>query len=118
MVRDWEDPGRDAPRAWFRDRELALVTAALLPAIGKDAWFQVAAEGGPEGHRLLQHGEVVGYLAIYDDRLSEALHIAECVLRSPVALANLLLGASPSALALVGNILSREVGSGRGTPRP
>ena len=89
------------------------MTAGLLPALGKDAWFRVATGGGPGGHRLEQHGQVVGYLAIYDDRLGEALHIAECLIRSPAALANLLLGASPLALSLVGAILNRQVAGHR-----
>lgn len=118
VVRQWEDPGRDDPRAWFKHRELALAAAALLPALGKDAWFQVAIGGGPNGHRLEQRGELVGYLAIYDDRLRDALHIAECLIRSPAALANLLMGASPLALALIGTILDRQVAAERQAARP
>jgi hypothetical protein len=118
VLRQWEHPGRDEPRAWFKERELALVTAALLPALGKDAWFRVATGGGPGGHRLEQRGLVVGYLAIYDDRLGEALHIAECLIRSPAALASLLLGASPLALSLVGAILSRQVAGHRQAAKP
>jgi hypothetical protein len=118
VVRNWEDPRHDEPRAWFRQRELALATAALLPAIGRDAWFRLAADGDPGGHRLEQRGEVVGYLAFYDDRLSEALHIAECLVRSPAALANLLMSASPLALALAGSCLNRQVASGRQAARP
>jgi hypothetical protein len=109
VLRQWEDPSRDDPRAWFKQRELALAAAALLPAIGKDAWFQVATGGGPGGHRLERRGELVGYLAAYDDRLRDALHIAECLIRSPAALANLLMGASPLALALIGTILDRHL---------
>jgi hypothetical protein len=113
VLRQWEHPARDDPRAWFKHRELALVTAALLPALGKDPWFQVAIGAGPHGHRLEQRGELVGYLAIYDDRLRDALHVAECLIRSPTGLANLLLGASPLALALIGTILGRHVAAGR-----
>jgi len=113
VLRQWEHPARDDPRAWFKHRELALATAALLPALGKDTWFQVAIGAGPNGHRLEQRGELVGYLATYDDRLRDALHIAECLIRSPAALANLLLGASPLALALVGTILDRHVSAER-----
>ena len=118
VVRNWEDPRHDEPRAWFKQRELALVTAALLPAIGKDAWFRLAVDGDPGGHRLEQRGEVVGYLAFYDDRLSEALHIAECLVRSPAALANLLMSASPLALSLAGSCLSRHVASSNQGSRP
>jgi hypothetical protein len=118
VLRQWEDPGRDDPRAWFKHRELALATAALLPALGKDPWFQVAIGAGPHGHRLEQHGELVGYLATYDDRLREALHLAECLHRSPAALANLLLGASPLALALAGAILARHLAAGPEAARP
>ena len=113
VLRQWEHPARDDPRAWFKRRELALVTAALLPALGKEPWFQVAFGAGPNGHRLEQRGELVGYLAIYDDRLRDALHIAECLIRSPAGLANLLLGASPLALALIGAILDRHVAAER-----
>ena len=113
VLRQWEHPARDDPRAWFKHRELALVTAALLPALGKEPWFQVAVGAGPNGHRLEQRGELVGYLAIYDDRLRDALHIAECLIRSPAGLANLLLGASPLALALIGTILDRHVAADR-----
>jgi hypothetical protein len=118
VLRQWDDPERDQPRAWFKERELALVTAAPLPAVGKDAWFLLAAADGPGGHPLEQRGQVVGYLAIYDDRLRDALHVAECLLRSPAALANLLLGASPLALSLVGSILSRQVAAHGRAARP
>jgi hypothetical protein len=113
VFRAWEEAGRDEPRGWFKERELALAAAALLPALGKEAWFELASEGGPGGHRLERRGEVVGYLQLFDDRLRDALHLAECLVRSPAALANLLLGASPLALALVGAILRRQVGGGR-----
>jgi hypothetical protein len=113
VLRQWEHSARDDPRAWFKQRELALVTAALLPAHGKEPWFQVAAGAGPHGHRLEQRGELVGYLTIYDDRLRDAVHIAECLIRSPAGLANLLLGASPLALALIGTILGRRVAADR-----
>jgi hypothetical protein len=113
VLREWEDPARDAPRAWFRERELALVTAALLPAIGKDEWFHLAGAADAAGFRLEQRGELVGYLGIHDDRLAGALHLAECLVRSPDALAKLLLAASPVAIALIGRILARRFDAAR-----
>jgi hypothetical protein len=109
LFRVWEDPERDEARAWFTTRELALVAAALLPAIGKDPWYELSQEATPRGHRLEQHGELVGYLPLYEDRLADGLHVAECLLRSPAALAKLLLGSSPLALRLTGAILAREL---------
>jgi hypothetical protein len=47
VLRQWEHPARDDPRAWFKHRELALATAALLPALGKPSRHTAATAQSP-----------------------------------------------------------------------
>ncbi len=109
VFRSWEDAQRDEPRAWFTARELALTAAALMPASGKEDWFELSTVATPAGHRLEQRGQLVGFLPQFEERLAVGLHFAECLIRSPAAMASLLSASSPLALKLVGTILARTL---------
>ena len=62
------------------------------------------------GVRALEAGgEVVAHLAYFDEKLVDALHVLECVLRSPEALAHILEAAGTVALERAGAILSGRV---------
>ncbi len=98
------------PTAVFRDRPFALLAAAVLPGTGREAAFRLQKEAGPEGFLVEtgdgRHGaEPVGHLALFDERLVDALHVVESLTRSPEALANLLEAAGPLALEHAGVIL-------------
>jgi hypothetical protein len=90
--------GADRPQAIFNDLHPALLTAALLPGTGRDPLFQLHQDPGPEGYAVESGGQIIGHLAHFDDKLIDALHTVECLLRSPEALANLLEAAGGGGL--------------------
>jgi hypothetical protein len=99
------------PAARFRQRWLALVAAAVLPGTGRDAAFRLQKDSGPEGFAVEagNGGEPVGSLELFDERLIEALHVAEGLLRSPEALALLLEAGGQVALERAGAILDERI---------
>ena len=99
------------PAARFRQRWLALVAAAVLPGTGRDAAFRLQKDSGPEGFAVEtgNGGEPMGHLELFDERLIEALHVAEGLLRSPEALALLLEAAGQVALERAGAILDERI---------
>src|SRR4029077_2932636 len=98
--------GADRPQAIYNDLHPALLTAALLPGTGRDPLFQLHKDPAPEGYAVESGGQVIGHLAHFDDKLIDALHVVECLLRSPEALANLLEAAGGVVLEKAGAILS------------
>lgn len=131
VFRDWEDPGEggngaaegdvaqgDVPEAVFEHREHALLAAAVLPSTGREPLFDLDSEREPEGYAIDSvWGDrwvtTVGRLRCFHPDVVEALHVVESVVRSPVALANLLEAAGPSALELAGRILRRRLEEAR-----
>ena len=80
-----ESPERGhRPTAVFRERWLALMAAAVLPGTGRDAAFRLHKESGPGGFAVeTGGGEPVGFLELFDERLIDALHVVERLVRSP-----------------------------------
>jgi hypothetical protein len=112
LFRSGETPARGhRPAATFRQRWLALLAAAVLPGTGRDAAFRLQEEPGRAGVVVEtgNGGEAVGHLALFDERLIEALHVAEGLLRSPEALAVLLEAAGQVALERAGAILDERI---------
>jgi hypothetical protein len=105
VFRHHERPPDDPPEAWFRRREHALLAAAVLPSVGRDPHYRVATKAEPEGFAVRQGAEPLGYFTDFNEMLGQAMHVGECLVRSPVALASLLLAASTNALRLAGRIL-------------
>lgn len=100
----------DAPAAAFRRKETALVAAAVLPGTGRDPRYRLSQEESAPGYALEgTRGEVEGYLRLFDENLRDALHVAECLLRSPEALARLLEAAGAVTLRETGRLLRRQV---------
>jgi hypothetical protein len=95
----------DSPAAVFRDRERALLVAAVLPGTGLDRRFRLQPETSPEGFAVLAQGEVVGHLQHYNPELVTALNTAEAVVRLPECLAQLLEASGGVALGRVGRLL-------------
>jgi hypothetical protein len=54
-------------------------------------------------------GEPVGHSALFDERLIEALHVVERLVRSPEALAHVMEAAGPLALERAGAVLDERV---------
>jgi hypothetical protein len=112
LFRIGESPERGhRPAARFRQRWLALLVAAVLPGTGRDAAFRLQKNSGPEGFAVETggRGEAMGHLELFDERLIEALHVAEGLLRSPEALALLLEAAGQVALERAGAILDERI---------
>jgi hypothetical protein len=102
------------PLGVFRDRAVALLFAAVLPGTGRDRAFRLHkdAEGAGYAVEAGLEGEVVGYLALFDETLVAAAHAVECLVRQPESLANLLEAAGGLALVRAGAILDARVPGG------
>ena len=104
-----ESGGR--PYAVFPHRWQALLAAAVLPGTGREPAFRLAKEAGPDGYAV-EHGptgEPAGHLELFDEKLVDALHVVETLLRSPESLAHLLEAAGQVALERSGAILDGRV---------
>ena len=99
------------PAAVFQERWLALLAAAVLPGTGRDAAFRLHKESGPGGFAIEtgNGGEPVGHSALFDERLIEALHVVERLVRSPEALAHVMEAAGPLALERAGAVLDERI---------
>jgi len=111
VYRAGEGAGRGfRPVAVFRQRSVALLAASVLPGTGRERAFLLQREEDPAGGYAVQDGsEVAGHLGHFDERLIEALHVVESVVRSPEALAFLLEAAGSLALDRAGTILAGRV---------
>jgi len=96
------------PAAVFDRRPVALLAAAVLPGTGRDAAFRLHKSAGAAGYAVESAGEVAGHIALFDERLVDALHVVEMIARSPLSLANLLEGAGALALERAGAILDNR----------
>lgn len=97
------------PAGAFANLSHALLAAAALPGTGRDPLFQLQKNAGPSGYAVEAGGEVIGHLAVFDDKVVDALHVLECLLRSPEALANLLEAAGGVVLERAGAALGGRV---------
>lgn len=109
VIRVGEDLAEgDRPTAVFRDRSAALLAAAVLPATGREAAYRLGYEAEPQGYPLWADGEVAGHLQLFDETLTQALHVVDRIARSPLSLAALLEAAGGLALERAGRILVRQ----------
>jgi hypothetical protein len=109
VFRRGQSPERDVPVASFRRRETALLAAAVLPGTGRDPLFRLAPEPDTKGYLLTgSSGEATGHTRLFDENLRDALHVAECLVRNPEALARLLEAAGGVALRETGRLLRQS----------
>ena len=93
---------------------MALLLTVALPAIEREPLFHLSEDEVAEGYALSavfgeQGCQVAGWLRRYEPRVAQALHLLECVVRSPAALAALLEAAGCTAVEQVGQILARRL---------
>jgi hypothetical protein len=102
------------PHGVFRDHAVALLFAAVLPGTGRDKAFRLRKDAQGAGYAVESgpDGQVIGYLALFDETLVEAAHTVECLVRQPESLANLLEAAGGLALERSGAILDARVAGG------
>lgn len=119
LLRVWQAAGEgDEPEALLASFHDALRFFAVLPALGRDPRVRMAQDEDAGGFALRGPGGPVGHLRLFNDELMQAVHVADCVTRSPLALSALLIAAGPQAIQEVGRILrqaaERGPESGRG----
>lgn len=109
VFREWESPEQGhAPKAVCASRSLARVIAGTLPALHAGQRFRLLERSGGR-FPLEQGGRLVGDLDVFDPELAAALHLQHYLAQTPQALAGLLGAAGPTALALIGEILQRDL---------
>jgi hypothetical protein len=115
VLRDWEslDHG-DVPEAVFWHDQQALLLTVALPAVEREPLFHLSEEQVAEGFAISavygeQGSQVAGWFRSFNPRVVEALHLLECVVRSPAALAALLEAAGCTAVEQAGQIVARRL---------
>ena len=106
--------GDAVPHAVLKDRELALLAAAMLPATGRDVRLILADEADAQAFPVSALGrdakpETVGWLATFDPETLACLHSGLHLALSPSSLALLLEAAGPTALRRAGAILAERL---------
>ncbi len=106
--------GNAASLSEFKDRELALLAAAMVPATGRDVRLVLSDEAEPQGFPVSGLGqgskpETVGWLATFDPETLVCLHSGLHLALSPASLALLLEAAGPTALRRAGAILAARL---------
>lgn len=113
IFRVWESPeAGDKPLAVFGERDVAVSFLVALPAVARDFQFKAPDPADERGFAVLREGKVVGHLQIFHQNLLQAAHVVDHQMRSPLALATLLLNAGPAAILQVGEILGRGLAGG------
>lgn len=124
LFRSWQRPEFDRPYAAFARREHALLLSVVLPALGREPYFQISDPRAtpssdpneppppfPMGLSVVDGDRgptLVGEVGEWYPELREALQIGVYLARHPEALATLLDAAGPRAVAAVGEILDRR----------
>ncbi len=120
VLRAWESQAEgDLPTAVLVEEESAALYAAALPLHGREPLFHLSSEadargplpgGYPFGAIFGEQGfKVRGWQQRYQPEAVAGLHLMESLVRSPQALAEVLLAAGGGALAQVGRILARRL---------
>ena len=120
VLRAWEsqDEG-DLPAAVLVEEESAVLYAAALPLHGRETLFHLSNQAEPSeplpggyafGALFGDQGfKVRGWQREYRPDVVAGLHLLEGLVRSPQALAEILLAAGGVAIAQVGRILARRL---------
>jgi hypothetical protein len=96
----------EPPEVMATSHEIAMLAAALLPGTGREPFFRLRDEPGPEGFALVGlDNALFGYLRHFHPDLARAMHVVECLRRDPLSLARALHAARGPALARAGRIL-------------
>lgn len=95
------------PEAVFKDLPNALFFFSVLPSVGRPPLVVMDSSRRDGGYRLCRDGAPVGQLRVFHEGFVHAAHVADCLTRSPLCLASLLLASGPQAMREVGRILSR-----------
>ncbi|HYG62697.1 MAG TPA: hypothetical protein VEL74_08955 [Thermoanaerobaculia bacterium] len=106
LLRQGERLRRDRrPPGLFSDLGTAQVAAAILPGVGRESLYRLRTEEKSLGYAIEGEGDVVGWLDIFHQDVTAAMHVVACLLRSPGALARVLQAASGLTLEHTAEIL-------------
>jgi hypothetical protein len=122
VLRAWErQAAGDVPTAVLAQEESAALYAAALPLQGREALFHLSSRpdpagplpgGYPFGALFGEQGfQARGWQREYRPEAVAGLHLFESLVRSPQALAEVLLAAGGGVLAQVGRILAGRLAS-------
>jgi hypothetical protein len=107
LLREYDEAeAGPVPEGVFKDLPSALFFYAVLPSVGRSPLVSLDSSRR-DGYEVSRDGAPVGRLRIFHEGFVHAAHVADCLTRSPLSLAALLLAAGPQALREVGRILSR-----------
>lgn len=113
VLRHWEATEEgDEPHAVFDSYHLALLAAAVLPALGSSVELTLGGDGEEIGYPLWSGSSLAGHLRYFHVELVEALELARALVGSPESLSTLLAAAGPTALRHVGRLLRRRLDGG------
>jgi hypothetical protein len=102
----------DAPVALFRERSTALLGALARPISGREPYFRLEKDRTDGGFPLTRQGEPLAWIEVFDEDWAALMNHLERLVRSPEALALLLVAAGPLALKRAGSILREKVEGG------
>jgi hypothetical protein len=100
------------PFARFDSLWTAQLVAALLRGLARDASYRFREEREAQGWALESReawGAVIGYVEVFDSSLIDALHVADGLMRSPLALSWFLEACGKVALEKAGAILEARL---------
>jgi len=101
------------PFARFESHWSAQLVAALLPGLARDAAYRFREERDAQGWAIESReawGAVIGHVTVFHSALIDALHVADGLMRSPLALAGFLEACGKVTLERAGAILVERVG--------
>jgi hypothetical protein len=106
VVRPGDSVARgDEPEGVFHRLEHAVEAAVVFPTLGRDNLFTLQPDKTPRGFAIEMPGELVGHLRHFDTTLTDRMHLADCLLRTPDSLGRLLRAAGGAALIRADKLL-------------
>lgn len=104
--------GEPVPAVIAASYDTAMLAAALLPGTGRSPLVQLEEQPAALGFPLLAgSGELLGHLRFLNVDLARAMHVIECLRRSPLDYARVLYGARGTTLSRAGRILAEWHGA-------
>jgi hypothetical protein len=96
----------EPPELLVTSPEVALLAAAFLPGTGRDPFYRLLEERGPQGFPLVRlDGHLLGHQRHFIPELARSMHAWECLHRDPLSYARSLHSSRGPALARAGRIL-------------
>lgn len=95
----------DEPEGVFHRIEHAIEAAVVFPTLGRDNLFTLLPDKTTRGYAVEMPGELVGHLRYFNSNVTDRMHLADCLLRTPDSLGRLLRAAGGAALTRTDKLL-------------